>query len=261
MCLILFSFFYINTQHVFGNTFIRERLGKCLFQISPGAFFQVNTATAETLYNVVVEKVRDVAKDPQNTICFDVCCGTGTIGLTLMKEGAVGSIVGVDISEPAIEDAKINAELNGYGVNTATNDDGDGDNHNESGKTRFIAARAEDVVGHELRRAKSSSTVVAVVDPAREGLHQDVIKFLRGCSAIQRIVYVSCNPTGSLVKDAANLCAPPTKKYKGIPFKPTFAQPVDMFPYSNHCELVMCFDRLEEDAEDKTTDIAKDGKD
>ena len=166
-----------------------------------------------------------------------------------MKEGVVGRIVGVDISAPAIDDAKINAKLNGYDT------DGDG----KSSATRFVADKAENVLGHELNKAKTSSSdqkwnIVAVVDPAREGLHPDVVKSLRGFPQIQRIVYVSCNPTGSLVKDASLLCSPPTKRYRGRPFKPTFAQPVDMFPYSDHCELVMVFDRTNGDGEDNDDD-------
>ena len=57
----------------------------------------------------------------------------------------------------------------------------------------------------------------------------------------------SCNPTGTLVKDAAMLCGPPSKKYPGRPFRPSSAQPVDMFPLTPHCEMVMIFDRMSED--------------
>lgn len=60
----------------YGKPTLEERLGKCTFHISPGAFFQVNTPGAEILYGYVVEKVREVSSDPQNTLLFDVCCGT-----------------------------------------------------------------------------------------------------------------------------------------------------------------------------------------
>jgi tRNA (uracil-5-)-methyltransferase len=159
--------------------------------------------------------------------------------LTLMKEGVVGKVVGVDISVPAIEDAKINAKLNGYEDET---------------KTRFIASRAEHAMYQELKRVRGDQgKVVAVVDPAREGLHNDVLKSIREFDRIDRLVYVSCNPTGSLINDAAILCSPASKRFRGRPFKPTFAQPVDMFPYSSHCELVMVFDRMtdEEMGDDK----------
>jgi len=131
------------------------------------------------------------------------------------------------------------------------NDDGEKKTRDEIvGKNpRFIAARAEHVLGRELKKLRdhnllSSHTIVAVVDPARDGLHPDVMKALRKNEYIQRIVYVSCNPTGSLVRDSTYLCQPSTKKFPGRPFRPSSAQPVDMFPFTNHCELVMTFDRL-----------------
>merc|ERR1712127_1120679 len=109
-------------------------------------------------------------------------------------------------------------------------------------------------MGHDELKAMNRSIsgenkkmIVAVVDPAREGLHNEVIKTLRANESIQRLVYVSCNPTGTLVKDGAMLCAPPTKKYPGLPFRPSSAQPVDMFPLTPHCEMVMVFDRMTKD--------------
>ena len=217
-------------QHIDGKEFIEEKLLQCEFQISPGAFFQVTTEGAEQLYSVVVEKVKEVTPNPKDTLLFDVCCGTGTIGLTCMKEGAVGKVVGIDISEPAIKDAIINAERNGY----SGSDD----------ITRFIASKAEYVMHKEVTKVQRGCPMVAVVDPARDGLHPDVIKALRNQRELQRIVYVSCNPTGSLVKDACLLCSPPTKKYRGLPFKIASSRPADMFPLTDHCEMVMVFDRM-----------------
>ena len=227
-------------QHAYGSKFIEEKLGANTYQISPGAFFQVTTAGAEVLYKVVADRLKEVSDNPEETLMFDVCCGTGTIGLHCLSEGVVGRVVGVDISEPAIEDALANAKRNGFGDDDVSKD-----------KTRFVASRAELVMGKELRRVDDMkcniSSIVAVVDPARDGLHPDVIKAIRSTKEIQRLVYVSCNPTGSLVKDTAMLCCPATKKYRGLPFKPTRAQPVDMFPLTPHCEMVMTFDRMTEE--------------
>lgn len=156
-----------------------------------------------------------------------------------MKEGVVGSIVGVDISEPAIDDAKKNAVLNGFDV-IAT----------ESSKTRFVAARAEQVLAHEIAKARkcnSATNFVVVVDPAREGLHADVVKTIRQNESIRRVVYISCNPTATLTRDATLFCCPPTKRYIGRPFRITAANPVDMFPLTNHCEMIMTFDRCTDD--------------
>ena len=230
-------------QHTFGLKNIEESLLRCKFEISPGAFFQVTTEGAEVLYSVVVKKVKEVAKDPLKTVLFDVCCGTGTIGLTCLKEGAVGKVVGIDISSPAIANACTNAEKNGFA--------------GTDGTTKFIASRAELAMRNEINGIDIGSPMVAVVDPAREGLHQEVIKALRNEKEIKRIVYVSCNPTGSLVKDAGLLCGPRTKRYGGLPFKPTSAQPVDMFPLTDHCEMVMVFDRMSHEEYDMSFEKKK----
>ena len=228
-------------QHLYGKTFLTEQLGACKFQISPGAFFQVNTECAELLYQIVVDKIKEVS--PADSLLLDVCCGTGSIGLTCMKQGAVSEVVGVDISEPAIVDAHANAKLNGL-----------------EDKVRFIASKAETVMSHETNKLKNRGadhSVVAVVDPAREGLHQDVIRSIRMTENIQRLIYVSCNPTGSLIQDAAILCAPPSKRFKGRAFRPSFAQPVDMFPLSDHCEMVMVFDRMTQEDELGDDEVSK----
>eukprot|EP00957_Ditylum_brightwellii_P119833 9143534-Ditylum_brightwellii.AAC.1 len=82
-----------------------------------------------------------------------------------MKEGAVGRVVGVDISEPAITDARINASKNGYEVEK---DRAEGENASQS-QARFVASRAELVMAKEMKGV--TGPVIAVVDPAREGLH------------------------------------------------------------------------------------------
>jgi len=185
----------------------------------------------------------------KKVILLDVCCGTGTIGLTCLKEKVVDYVVGIDISEPAIRDAIINAKNNGFHV--VTNDSDlceDDDEEKVIPKVKFIASKAEAVIGSVISNIyklydEEDVHIVAVVDPARDGLHNSVLKTLRNTSSIQRIIYVSCNPTGSLINDAKILCGVPTNKYVGMPFRPVVAQPVDMFPWTNHCELVMVFDR------------------
>ena len=77
------------------------------FKVSPQAFFQINTELAEKLF----ESCGQIANLDKNTVLFDVCCGTGTIGLCLASK--VKEVHGVDIVEEAIEDAKANAETNG----------------------------------------------------------------------------------------------------------------------------------------------------
>lgn len=204
--------------------------------------------------------MREVSENPEETILLDICCGTGTIGITCLKEGVVGRVLGVDVSVPAIENAKRNAEMNGFQTH---------DNLKSKGSARFVASRAEHVIAKELAKIRDTvrdAAIVAVVDPARDGLHADVVATIRSNEKIQRLVYVSCNPTATLVRDAALLCAPPTKKYPGRAFRPVSSQPVDMFPLTPHCEMVMTFERLSEEetanksGAGKTNDASKETK-
>lgn len=90
-----------------GQKFIIERLMDLTFKISPQAFFQINTNTAEKLF----QEVSKVASLDKDTVLFDVCCGTGTIGLCLSS--MVKEVHGIDIVEEAINDANANAKANG----------------------------------------------------------------------------------------------------------------------------------------------------
>ncbi len=77
-----------------------------------------------------------------------------------------------------------------------------------------------------------------------QGLNSDCLRTIRNCKKIERLVYVSCNPTGSLPKDATLLCGPVSKRLHGAPFRPVSATPVDLFPMTPHCEMVVVFDRI-----------------
>ncbi|TYZ59840.1 hypothetical protein PybrP1_005476 [[Pythium] brassicae (nom. inval.)] len=214
--------------HVFGDATIEEELLGLRFAVSPGAFFQVNTRGAETLYALVKEHARADAR----TLLYDVCCGTGTIGLCAAAGGA-GKVVGIELCRAATDDAAANAARNG--VTNAS----------------FVNARAEDVMKDLLRAKRSDAEqaqqlerVVAIVDPPRAGLHFQVLRALRGCRPVERVVYVSCNPTGSLIQDAMVLCGPTTKTLVGDAFEPVHAIPVDMFPHTPHCEMIIVFERV-----------------
>lgn len=205
--------------------------------------------TASTNEDANDDMKKETNDKKKKVILLDVCCGTGTIGLTCLKEKVVDYVVGIDISQPAIRDAIINAKNNGFHVVTDDSDLCDDDDGVP--KVKFIASKAEDVIDSEIKSIynlydEEDVHIVAVVDPARDGLHSRVLRTLRNTSSIQRIIYVSCNPTGSLINDAKILCSVPTNKYVGIPFRPIVAQPVDMFPWTNHCELVMVLDRNKE---------------
>lgn len=227
-------------QLLWGREFLEEEMLGTKFRISPTSFFQVNTPAASLLYDLVRQWCGEL---DENTTIFDVCCGTGTIGLSIAKNStALKEIVGLEIVEDAVMDAKANAELNGI-----TN-------------TRFLVGKAEDTITKvvseypDIRRKRSSTEAassssaaplhkfVAVLDPPRGGVHPKVLRALRECEAITRIVYVSCNPN-SLINDASVLSRATSKSTPGTPFIPIKAQPVDLFPHTPHTELVTMFQR------------------
>ncbi|XP_070567298.1 tRNA (uracil-5-)-methyltransferase homolog B-like [Ptychodera flava] len=109
--------------------------------------------------------------------------------------------------------------------------------------TEFILGKAEKVIPGLTPTLQHEDDVVAVVNPARAGLHRKVIRTLRNCDFIKRLVYVSCKPQGEAMRNFIDLCCPPVKKLYGKPFTPIRAVPVDMFPHTNHCELVILFER------------------
>jgi len=204
-------------EKLWGEDYVYEHLLGLKFRISPAAFFQVNTTAAAILYSQVGEWCGDIS---DNTTVLDICCGTGTIGLTLAKR--VSKVVGIEMVEDAVKDAIYNANLNGV-----TNCD-------------FVAGKAEDVLEKTIRSIPRNTHLIGIVDPPRNGLHPSTIRAIRNCAQIDILVYVSCKQS-ALVEDAAALCRSASNKQTGEPFRPISAIAVDLFPHTPHCELVMLF--------------------
>ncbi|XP_013783880.1 tRNA (uracil-5-)-methyltransferase homolog A-like [Limulus polyphemus] len=204
-------------EHLWGKTYIEESILNINFQIGPEAFFQVNTKAAEVLYSTVAE----FANLTPTTTILDICCGTGTIGLSLAKK--VKKVIGLECSAEAIGNACMNAQIN--------------DIHNVD----FICGKAEDMI-HEVIEKAESSNIVAIVDPPRAGLQIKVIKTIRATTQIHHLVYVSCSPETALT-NFVDLCRPASNNYRGDCFVPVVAIPVDLFPHTPHCELVIVFER------------------
>ncbi|XP_030011938.1 tRNA (uracil-5-)-methyltransferase homolog B isoform X2 [Sphaeramia orbicularis] len=217
-------------QHLYGQPYIYEKVLDFKFRISADAFFQVNQAAAEVLYGTVRDLcIPNIDKGGERTktggTLLDVCCGTGAIGITTSPR--VDRIIGIELVEQAVEDARHNAALNNI-LNC-----------------EFIPGKAEVVLPHLMNQFSSTDQLTAVVNPARSGLHYRVIRAIRNQHAIRRLVYVSCKPEGEAMRNFRELCcAPdPKKKLTGRAFTPTLAVPVDMFPHTPHCELVLLFER------------------
>ncbi|CAM0141332.1 hypothetical protein VKS41_003963 [Umbelopsis sp. WA50703] len=205
------------TEILLGDGYVTEELLGCKFRISYNAFFQINTPATELLY----QKCADWCKlDPsKKTILLDLCCGTGTIGITMAK--SVDKVIGVEIVPEAIVDAKANAERNGIK------------------NVEYYASKVEDKL--DVLTRNYDEEVVAILDPPRAGVHKSVIQAIRK-SKIQRVIYVSCDAKQAR-DNFLGLCRPSSNQYEGVPFKPKQAVSVDLFPHADPSELVIEFTR------------------
>ncbi|XP_059884567.1 tRNA (uracil-5-)-methyltransferase homolog A [Delphinus delphis] len=206
-------------EHVAGDECIREDLLGLTFRISPHAFFQVNTPAAEVLYTLI----QDWAQLDAGSTVLDVCCGTGTIGLALARK--VKRVVGIELCQEAVEDARVNAL------------------DNELSNVEFHCGRAEDLVPALVSRL-ASQQLMAILDPPRAGLHSKVILAVRRAENLKRLLYVSCNPRAAM-GNFVDLCRAPSNRVKGSPFRPVKAVAVDLFPQTPHCEMLILFERVE----------------
>jgi 23S rRNA (uracil1939-C5)-methyltransferase len=180
--------------------------GTLEFRVGPKSFYQTNSAQAERLYHVAWE-MADLRGDER---VYDLYTGTGTIANYVA--GQAKEVIGLEYVAAAIEDAKVNAALNGI-----TN-------------TRFFAGDMKDLLNESFLTEHGRPDVV-ITDPPRAGMHEDVSKMLL-LAAPKRIVYVSCNPA-TQARDLKIL----SEKYAI-----TAVQPVDMFPQTVHVENVVRMD-------------------
>ena len=194
-----------------GEGYVTERLGDLDFRISANSFFQTNTRQAETLYDQIIA-VGGIT--PEDTV-YDLYCGTGTITLYLARH--CKQAIGIEVVESAVRDAAMNAELNGLS------------------NTVFFQADLKDFHAMQEALAPYAKPRIIVTDPPRAGMHPKALDTMLKLQP-DRIVYVSCNPA-NLARDGKEVAA------RG--YKMTSAQPVDMFPQTNHIETVACFERVE----------------
>lgn len=190
--------------HLFkGREYIEEEMEGLKFRVGPKSFYQTNSRQAYRLYSVA----RDFAKLKGNELVYDLYTGTGTIACFIARN--VRHVIGIEYVPEAIEDAKINAAVNGL------------DN------TEFYAGDMKNVLTSDFI-AEHGRPDVMIVDPPRAGMHDDVVKVILE-AAPERIVYVSCNPA-TQARDLALL----HEKYDV-----EAVQPVDMFPHTQHVENVV----------------------
>jgi 23S rRNA (uracil1939-C5)-methyltransferase len=203
------SIYDLTPQVYFGKGFVTEKLENFEFIVSPKSFFQTNTKQAEKLYSIA----RDFAQLTGNEVLYDLYCGTGSIGIFMSP--LAKKIIGVELVEDAIEDAKKNAANNN--INHAS----------------FFAGDVIKICNDEFFAAHGRPDVV-ITDPPRAGMHEKlVIKLLEIAAPV--IVYVSCN-TATMARDILLL----SDKYKVVK-----TQAVDMFPHTHHIECVARLELME----------------
>jgi len=200
------SYYDLEAVHFGGNKHIIQKMEDLEFRISPKSFFQTNSDQAYELYKLV----REFAELKMDDVVYDMYTGTGTIANFIARQ--VKKVIGLEYVSEAIEDAKINSE-----INQITN-------------TRFQEGDIAKIFNEAFLDEHGNPDVI-ITDPPRAGMHKDVIASILKTSA-RRIVYVSCNPATQardidLLKD----------RYKLVK-----SQAVDMFPHTHHIENIVVLD-------------------
>ena len=190
-----------------GTDHIFELMEDLKFKVGPKSFYQTNTEQAYHLYSVA----REFARLTGNEMVYDLYTGTGTIANFVAKKAK--QVIGIEYVPEAIEDAKINSQINGIE------------------NTLFYAGDMKDILNDEFI-AQHGRPDVIITDPPRAGMHPDVVKTILR-AAPQRIVYVSCNPA-TQARDLHDL----DEQYRVVA-----VQPVDMFPHTPHVENVVLLEK------------------
>lgn len=192
---------------IYGADYITDIICGLKFNISPLSFYQVNRSQAEVLFGLA----KEYAGLKGDETLLDLYCGTGIIGMSMAD--SVKRLIGVEIIGQAIENAKINARMNG--INNA----------------EFFCADAEKAA--QKFRDEGIKPDVVVVDPPRKGCSANVVKTIADMSP-SRIVYVSCDPA-TLARDM--------KLFGELEYHPQKITPVDLFPRTGHVETVVLMSR------------------
>lgn len=187
---------------IFGEKYLKEELFDIHFNISPRSFFQINREQTLKLYNKALEYFGDI----ENKTVVDAYSGTGTIGMLMSKKAKM--VYGIEYVEEATKDAIKTAKENGIS------------------NIKFINGKVEDKLEMLIKNGIDIDGII--FDPPRKGIEEKILKEIAN-QRIKEVVYVSCNPS-TFARDAKILC--------DLGYHVTKVQPVDMFPLTNHIELV-----------------------
>lgn len=194
--------------HVYkGKDYIYEEMEGLRFKVGPKSFYQTNTEQAYNLYKVA----RDFAQLTGKELVYDLYTGTGTIANFVARHAR--QVIGIEYVPEAIEDAKINSDIN------------------QINNTLFFAGDMKDILDNTFIETYGRPDVI-ITDPPRAGMHANVIETILYANP-QRIVYVSCNPS-TQARDLSLLDGA---------YRVKRVQPVDMFPQTHHVENVVLLER------------------
>lgn len=189
---------------IYGDKTFIEVLDNYKFNISPGSFFQVNSDTAEIIYNKIQSFV--ISK---NKVILDLCCGTGTIGCFVAKDAK--KVYSIDYSEKNCYDAKTNRYLN------------------QLNNQIIIHGKIENVVPDIISKIDRKDEIVIIINPPRRGIDKKIALFIKNLQYISQIIYISCN-INSLNRDLDVMEL--KQSIKNI-------IPINQFPNTNHIELIV----------------------
>lgn len=194
-------------QLLLGEDVIFETVDNYKYRVSMDSFFQVNIYQIKNLIDLVVQEVKD--KGYKRAV--DFYCGVGTFSVPLANY--VREVLGIESNEEAVKDAKANVK------------------HNNLKNLKFLKAKTE----KGLKYAKDFKPEVIVFDPPRSGLNKTIIREISKIEPIQKIIYISCNPS-TLARDL--------KDFKEYGFNPLKVSMVDMFPQTHHIESVVVLEKF-----------------
>jgi 23S rRNA (uracil1939-C5)-methyltransferase len=194
-----------------GKDYMMAEMEDLQFKVGSKSFYQTNTDQAYNLYKIA----REFAGLTGNELVYDLYTGTGTIANFVAAKAK--KVIGIEYVPEAIEDAKVNSEIN----------------HIDN--TLFFAGDMKDILTNEFIQEHGRPDVI-ITDPPRAGMHQDVVDVILNARP-DRIVYVSCNPA----TQARDLHLFDTL------YQVARVQPVDMFPQTLHVENVVLLKRRGED--------------
>ncbi len=197
------------TKLIYGEKFLEDSIGDIKFKISPLSFYQVNKKQTKVLYDIA----KEFADLGGNETVWDLYCGAGTIGLYLADKAK--RIIGVEVVEDAVKNARENAKLNDI-----TN-------------AEFYCGSAEKTAPKLLEKGLKPDIVI--LDPPRKGCAELLIRTVVETN-VEKVIYISCKPS-TLARDL--------KYFEQHGYKTIKAVPVDMFPRTPHVECVVLMSRIE----------------